>query len=234
MRLRSGLVVYRLRKMYGASLESFQRLSSQLQCQNPVAKKKSWPSIVRSMRTSFIVRVHQGKVQTLKFMHKYFQDIWRHRCVARRHHLFGQFWGLTRIRKFRPEMSFHSVSLHSLAPTCPHTFADASQKQPSGLSSWDRPQRDWWTEQLKSTYNRWAREAMRSSPSPTPTEHGQKRLNSTPRYNTRSVKRLRCEWATTVLRIYNSRPPSMRFSHFWQIFDFLLASNWINADFFVH
>ncbi|KAJ7694694.1 hypothetical protein B0H14DRAFT_3175042, partial [Mycena olivaceomarginata] len=29
---------------------------------------------------------------------------------------------------------------------------DASHKKPSGLSSWDRPQRNQWTEQLKFTY----------------------------------------------------------------------------------
>jgi hypothetical protein len=49
--------------------------------------------------------------------------------------------------------------------------------------------------------------------------------------NIRSLKQCRCEWTPTILRMFNSRLPSMRFSHFRPLFDFSLSPNRLNADF---
>jgi hypothetical protein len=180
------------------------------------------------------MQVLYEELYTFECVHKFFHIFWSRRCVAWRHHLFGRFWSLTRIRKLRSERSFHSLSLYSLAHTHPHVLAEASHRKPLGCSHGTDPQRDQQTEQLKSTYNRQARDDVHSSLSPTLTGHGQKHLNGTPRYNTPSVKDPRYEWPTIVLRIYNSRLPSMRFSHFWQLFNFSLAPNGLNTNFFVH
>ena len=74
--------------------------------------------------------------------------------------------------------------------------------------------------------------ASGTSPLLTPLEHCQKCQNSTPWYNTCSVKYRRCDQATTVLTLCVSRLPTMKFSHFWQLFDFSLTPNWPHADFF--
>ena len=92
-------------------------------------------------------------------------------------------------------------------------------------------QKDRHIRELESASNHRAREDVRSSLLPLLTKHEQKCLKSTPRYNNLSLKHCRCEWATTILRIYNSWPPSLRFSCFWQLFDFLRAPNRCNVDF---
>jgi len=76
-----------------------------------------------------------------------------------------------------------------------------------------------------------AEEDMPSSPYPTPTKHGQKHHNRVPLYNNCSLKRHRCEQATSVLRIHHTWLSSMRFRHLRSLLDFWLVPNWLNANF---
>jgi hypothetical protein len=110
-----------------------------IQCQNPVAKKIKLTQYCAGIEANFIISLNLGEVQTLKYTHKFFQDFLAPCCVACTITYLSGFGGLTRIRKFRSEMPFHSLSLHSFALTRPHMPKGTSHMQPSRLFWWDRP-----------------------------------------------------------------------------------------------
>jgi hypothetical protein len=74
--------------------------------------------------------MYYGNLETLKCMHKYFQDFPRSRYVLQDHHFIGLFWVLTRIRKSRPETLFHSISPHFFGST--HLYTHNTSGLPDG------------------------------------------------------------------------------------------------------
>jgi hypothetical protein len=109
-----------------------------IQCQNPVAKKIKLTQYCTGIGASFIIRLDLGEVQTLKSMHKYFQDFLAPCCVTWHRHLFGWFWGFDPDQKI-PIRNTLSLTLHSLALTRPQMPKDTSHRQPSRLFWGNRP-----------------------------------------------------------------------------------------------
>ncbi|KAJ7939372.1 hypothetical protein B0H13DRAFT_1850671 [Mycena leptocephala] len=101
-------------------------------CQNPVAKKIKLTQYYRGISVYIIIRLYLGELQTLKFMHKYFQEF--SKCPFT-HTLFPL--------------------LPSRTLICPETPPTGNCLGSSGAVDL---QRDRYIEQLKSASNHWARE----------------------------------------------------------------------------
>jgi hypothetical protein len=103
-----------------------ERRHSRVQCQNPDPKKKSLSAIIGAQVRISLFQMYYGELETLRCMHKYFQDFPCSRYVLQDHHFIGLSWVLTRIVRGTPALpafpAIFPASTPASAPAIPPAF----------------------------------------------------------------------------------------------------------------